>query len=95
MLLDYYTKREITKILKPSEFNPIALADGRYIVNILNSKTEFIEYEIINTGWVRDYKEWNKINKLNIVEVELSKTDRDDKSIVMTELTSKVGMLNV
>jgi len=90
MVLEYFVKNNITKILKSEVFDPLKLADGKYLVSVKDSKTDFIEWEISNIGWVFDSIASTKINRLCIREVNLLEHEDDDvMSSVMSELTAR------
>ena len=90
MVLDYFVKNNITKILKSEEFDPLKLADGKYLVSVKDSKTDFIEWEVKNIGYIFDSIATTKINRLCIREVNLLDKENDDvMSSVMSELTAR------
>ena len=90
MVLKYFRDNNIKKILKTNECNPVSLADGKYLVSVGGSKTEFLTWDVKNIGWVFDNIAWNKVDRLNIQEIEiLDKEDDDIQTAVMSELTAR------
>ena len=68
MLLKYAKDNGITHITTEGEFN-LLLAEGKYLVQTDKEGFEFNFYEIIQTGYIRDYREVIVHDKLLIQDV--------------------------
>ena len=72
LVLKYLVDNGIAGIVKESEFNPSSLGCGKWLVSVNADNTKYLEYQIINTGWVRDYFHYFTTSELNIVEINVS-----------------------
>ena len=72
LVLKYYIDNGLAGIIKHKEFKPNELGAGRWLVADNKDNTEYLEYQVVNSGWVRDYFEFWKVNRLNIVEIDIS-----------------------
>lgn len=91
MILKYLEDNDIRAIIPTQDFEPLTLGVGKYLVE--ENKNEYIEYEVIDTGIIRSYMEFSKINRLNVVNYEVREEvdDTDDVSATMKELLVRYG----
>ena len=89
MIIKYIEDNNIKTVLDMVDFKPHVLGVGSYLVRV--AKDEYIVYDVANTGIIRDYFEFCKINRVNIVEFDITDkiSDIDDVSILMKELKLK------
>ena len=89
MLLKLTKELNIIKIISNRDFKPLEITtEGLYLVG---DGGEFDVYEFANTGYVRDYWEYVKGEKINIVEFDVVDvvSDADTKTNVLDELLLK------
>ena len=91
LVLKYYTDNDIKGIIDSESFEPWSLQEGSYLVSQSRANNDFMVYKVMNTGWVRDYLEFEKVARIILTDHELTDrpTDNDDKTNVMTELRAK------
>ena len=67
------------------------IQEGSYLVSQSRANNDFMVYKVMNTGWVRDYMEFERVARIILTDHELTDrpTDNDDKTNVMTELRAK------
>ena len=78
MLLKYAKDNGITHITTSSEFNML-LSEGSYLVQTDEEGYEFGFYKIIQTGYLRDYRELEIIDRLTIQEIAPVDTTATDE----------------
>ena len=91
LVLKYYADHKIKGIIDEQSFEPWSLEEGLYLVSQNKANNDFMVYSVMNTGWVRNFMEFEKVARLVLTEHDLTDrpTDSDDKTIVMTELRAK------
>lgn len=91
LVLKYYTDNDIKGIIDSESFEPWSLQEGSYLVSQSRANNDFMVYKVMNTGWVRDYMEFERVARIILTDHELTDrpTDNDDKTNVMTELRAK------
>ena len=78
MMLKYARDNGITHITTSSEFN-ILLSEGSYLVQTDDEGFEFGFYKIIQTGYFRDYRELEIVDRLTIQDVAPVDTTASDE----------------
>lgn len=82
MVLHYMEKEDIQSLVKKEDFKPYELKDGLVLVE--DTPHEYLLYEVKNTGYVFNYYEWSKIDRLNVIEFDLLDDTNDDDTITST-----------
>jgi hypothetical protein len=91
MILKFCEENKIVSVSEsPSEFKPHEVGEGIHLVK--TGDNEWVSKEIVNTGYLFDYWQLSKIDRINIVEFDVVNNvdDLDDKSITMKELKLKI-----
>jgi hypothetical protein len=89
MLLKLTQDFNIVKIISNRDFKPLEITSkGLYLVG---DGGEFVVYEFANTGFLRDYWEYVKGERINIVDFDVVDvvSDADTKTNVLNELLLK------
>lgn len=91
LILKYFEDKKIKEIVENKNFKPFQSGAGLYLVRDDKNINEYIVYEVVNTGYVRDYYEFVKTDRVCIVEFEPTDrvSDDDTVSTVMKELVIK------
>jgi hypothetical protein len=87
MVLHYMEKEGIQMLVKKHDFDPLTLGEGKVLVE--QSAQEYFLYEIVNTGYIRDYMEFSKIDRVNVIEFDMLNDEEDltdDITATMKEL---------
>lgn len=90
LILHYMEKNQITMLVKQQDFDALTLGEGKVLVE--QSPQEYFLYEIVNTGIIRSYYEFSKIDRLNVVEFDFIEDQEDltdDITATMSELLKR------
>lgn len=90
MILKFVEENKIKSVCdSPSEFKPHEAGEGLHLVK--TGDDEWVSKENVNTGYLFDYWQLSKIDRINIVGFEVvdDVNDLDGKSIIMKELVLK------
>ena len=97
LILKYHEEKGIKEIVENKNFKPWESGEGLYLVQDDKIKDEYIVYQVANTGYLRDYFEFVKTDRVNIVEFEPTDKvdDSDTKTTVMKELKVKTKPIDI
>jgi len=97
LVLKYYQEKKIKEIVENKNFRPWESGEGLYLVQDDKNTDEYVVYQVCNTGYLRDYFEFVKTDRLNIVEFEPTDKvdDSDTKTTVMKELLVKTKPIDI
>lgn len=90
MILKFVEENKIVSVCESKEFKVHEAGVGLHLVK--TGDNEWVSKEIVNTGYLFDYYEFSKIDRINIVEFDVVNNvdDLDDMSIAMKELVLKI-----
>jgi len=97
LVLKYYEEKGIKEIVENKNFRPWESREGIFLVQDDKNTDEYIVYQVCNTGYLRDYFEFVKTTRVNIVEFEPTDKvdDSDTKTTVMKELLIKTPPIDI
>lgn len=91
MIIKYISENKIKSLVDENKFDPWNTGEGLHLVRSEKKPNEYIVYEVINNGYVRDYYSFCKVDRVNIVEFEITDKvdDADNMTVAMKELLLK------
>jgi hypothetical protein len=97
LVLKYYEEKKIKEVVENKDFKPWESGTGLYLVRDDKNTDEYIVYQVCNTGYLRDYFEFVKTTRVNIVEFKPTDKvdDSDTKTTVMKELLIKTPPIDI
>ena len=86
MIIDYFKKNKIDRIISQKDFAPWNYETGIYLVGDDN---DFELWECVDYGWVMKNIYYHCLKKLKISQIDIIDNVDDDKSNLMIELKAK------
>jgi hypothetical protein len=90
LILKYVEEHKIKSVCEKTEFKPHEVGEGIHLVRVGND--EFVSKQVVNTGYIFDYWQLSKIDRINILEFDVqdSVSDADKLTNTMKELVLKI-----